>query len=474
MSVSLIDDGELWGLIACHHYHGPHRPSYEIRAAAEFLGQTLSLRLVETARRESERRLTPVRSTLSTLNAAAWDESRPAAVSLTRRARSVLDLVPAGGAAVSLEGIDSSVGVVPSTDAVRALVARARADGDEVRALAQVPDELAAVDEITERACGALVLSLPDDQYVVWCRPELIQTVSWAGDPHTAETREGDEGRINPRKSFAKWQEHLRGHSAPWTRDDVELATLFRRTLVDTLYDRSRRLASTAAVLQRSLLPDHLPDVAGWTMAADYQPRPAGRSAGTGTTRCGCPTGRWSACSATSPGTASASPGRWDSCATACGPTWSRRTAPGPPAATRPPDRRLLPDVFATAVVMVLDPGTGLVRVASAGHLAPCLVPPGEPARLMVLEPGPPLGTATDGAAPEETTHLMVPGEQVVLYSDGLVERREEDISDGLDRMLRTATGLRDPGVLCDRLIAECRDPAAEDDASVLVLRRDP
>ncbi len=70
----------------------------------------------------------------------------------------------------------------------------------------------------------------------------------------------------------------------------------------------------------------------------------------------------------------------------------------------------------------------------------------------MVLEPGPPLGTAPDGAAPEESTHVMVPGEQVVLYSDGLVERREEDISDGLDRMLRTATGVPDPGVLCDRL----------------------
>ena len=84
MSVSLIDDGELWGLIACHHYRGPHRPSYEIRAAAEFLGQTLSLRLVETARRESERRLTLSGSTLATLSAAVWDESRPAAVSLTR------------------------------------------------------------------------------------------------------------------------------------------------------------------------------------------------------------------------------------------------------------------------------------------------------------------------------------------------------------------------------------------------------
>ncbi len=47
MSISLMRDGRLWGLIACHHYAGPHLPPYGVRAAAEFLGSTLSLRLVD-------------------------------------------------------------------------------------------------------------------------------------------------------------------------------------------------------------------------------------------------------------------------------------------------------------------------------------------------------------------------------------------------------------------------------------------
>ena len=46
MSISLLRDGRLWGLIACHHYSGPHEPPFGVRAAAEFLGSTLSLRLV--------------------------------------------------------------------------------------------------------------------------------------------------------------------------------------------------------------------------------------------------------------------------------------------------------------------------------------------------------------------------------------------------------------------------------------------
>ena len=49
MSISLLRDGTLWGLIACHHYSGPHTPPYGVRAAAEFLGSTLSLRLVDRA-----------------------------------------------------------------------------------------------------------------------------------------------------------------------------------------------------------------------------------------------------------------------------------------------------------------------------------------------------------------------------------------------------------------------------------------
>ena len=52
MSISLLRDDKLWGLIACHHYSGPHAPPYATRAAAEFLGSTLSLRLVDRAQQD--------------------------------------------------------------------------------------------------------------------------------------------------------------------------------------------------------------------------------------------------------------------------------------------------------------------------------------------------------------------------------------------------------------------------------------
>ena len=63
MSISLLRDDRLWGLIACHHYSGPHAPPYATRAAAEFLGSTLSLRLVDRAEEDEVHRALQVRST---------------------------------------------------------------------------------------------------------------------------------------------------------------------------------------------------------------------------------------------------------------------------------------------------------------------------------------------------------------------------------------------------------------------------
>ena len=101
------------------------------------------------------------------------------------------------------------------------------------------------------------------------------------------------------------------------------------------------------------------------------------------------------------------------------------------------------------------------------------MVPAATGARLVPVVPSPPLGLG-GRSTPEETTLTLAPGDQLVAYSDGMVERRGESVSVGLSRLVRVASGVSEPLDLCARLIADCRDPAGEDDATVLVLRRDP
>ena len=132
---------------------------------------------------------------------------------------------------------------------------------------------------------------------------------------------------------------------------------------------------------------------------------------------------------------------------------------------------QLLPEVFATATVVVLDPATGEAEITSAGHPPPALVTPEGEAGLVAVTPGAPLGVSADSAFTAAAVRLD-PGASLVLYSDGLVERRSEPIDVGLARLVRLSADTVGAERLCLRLIEDCRDPDGEDDATVLVLRR--
>lgn len=134
-------------------------------------------------------------------------------------------------------------------------------------------------------------------------------------------------------------------------------------------------------------------------------------------------------------------------------------------------------DVTATALVVSLGtPGTDDgVRWASAGHLPPVLVRgdgraaplPGDPELLLGVDPGTP---RTDRTA------VLAPGETLLLFTDGLVERRGESVACGLERLVGALPAARRPdGALdLDDLLRRCAPRAGDDDVTVLAVRRSP
>ena len=112
-----------------------------------------------------------------------------------------------------------------------------------------------------------------------------------------------------------------------------------------------------------------------------------------------------------------------------------------------------------------------VLRWSNAGHPPPLLLPPGGPARLLHRPVDAPVGlgrmTRTENDEP------VPPGTTVLLYTDGLVERRGEDIDDGLDRLVEIATGLgaRPLEQWCDALLDGMAPPVQEDDLVVLAVR---
>ncbi|MFD4909423.1 SpoIIE family protein phosphatase [Kitasatospora purpeofusca] len=127
----------------------------------------------------------------------------------------------------------------------------------------------------------------------------------------------------------------------------------------------------------------------------------------------------------------------------------------------------------ATCLLALADPGRGRWTFSCAGHLPPALIAPGRPTELLRIPTGPPLGTGVGGY--EQTTRALLPGETLLLYTDGLVERRGEDIDASLARL--AALRLPVTGPLDELLDAALHalGPAsghsAEDDIAVLAAR---
>ncbi len=107
---------------------------------------------------------------------------------------------------------------------------------------------------------------------------------------------------------------------------------------------------------------------------------------------------------------------------------------------------------LATCLYAILDPGTREVRWSSAGHLAPLVSPQEGVGRFLCVEPGPPLGVTAEGDYTDQETRLDA-GDTLVLYTDGLVEQRDEPIDAGLASLRHAAGGHSDPDALCNALL---------------------
>ena len=134
---------------------------------------------------------------------------------------------------------------------------------------------------------------------------------------------------------------------------------------------------------------------------------------------------------------ASGRQGRWHSCAT-CSAAICIRAASSRP---RSPllntfTLDLLPGVFATVLVMAVDLGTGACEAVAAGHPIPFLTTGAATAAMAPVEVSPPLGIP--GVHYTADTFELTPGATLVLYSDGLIEHKGEDIDAGMGRILAT------------------------------------
>jgi phosphoserine phosphatase RsbU/P len=131
------------------------------------------------------------------------------------------------------------------------------------------------------------------------------------------------------------------------------------------------------------------------------------------------------------------------------------------------------PGALATVAYAVFEPGLEQVRVCLAGHYPPVVAHPGEPARLASIAPGLLIGVAP-GVRRPVTTLQIPPGTLVCFFTDGLIERHDQTIDDGLDRLCRAVTA-QPPDEACAAVMAALvGNEPVRDDVALLMARRSP
>ena len=253
MSVSLVHDGALWGLIACHH-RSPRHVSFAARAACEVIGRLVSLQITALQEIESRTERDALRGVEATLVDVMRDAPDDAATALVQRGDALLRLMGAGGAAVSTSTGVLTVGATPAPAQIAALVAWLGKQGASgIVHTERLAERHPPAAEYPHVASGLMALTLPaagGPSYVLWFRPELLRSVTWAGDP-TKEVNASEDGtRLHPRHSFESWKQVVRAHAVPWRAAEIDAAEDLRRRAIEA--DLSKQIARAEhAVLLR-------------------------------------------------------------------------------------------------------------------------------------------------------------------------------------------------------------------------------
>ena len=234
--VSLMAGGQLWGLIACHHY-SPRFVHYELRTVCELLAETIGTRIIalesfvqaqaELAVRRLEQRMIEAISRDGDWRTGLFDGSQ-----------TLLQPLEATGAALLFESQVLTSGEVPGTQQLREIGQWLdRQPRDSVIATDCLGVVEPAFETLIPLASGLLAtpISRTPGEYLLWFRPEQMRTVTWGGNPFKPMEPGNDPTELSPRKSFEKWHQVVKATAAPWTPADRTVARLIGESVADVV-----------------------------------------------------------------------------------------------------------------------------------------------------------------------------------------------------------------------------------------------
>jgi chemotaxis family two-component system sensor kinase Cph1 len=260
LTISLLHEGQLWGMMTCHH-PAPRLLSYELRELCQFIGKTFSALLPGKERADENGYQLRIRQQQAQLfehvaNHAHFVEG------LYQATPTVMDVFACGGAAICFDDDVVTLGLTPTLPQIQELLAwlpkHAKTDVFHTNSYGALnPAGLAW----SASGSGLIAASLAEapGSYLLWFRPELIQTVTWAGQNDKPLALADGQVFLSPRQSFEEWKQLVEDTAAPWRPLEIEAAREIRQRISDVrlklfneLQARAQSLSRLNAELERS------------------------------------------------------------------------------------------------------------------------------------------------------------------------------------------------------------------------------
>ncbi|MDR6340715.1 light-regulated signal transduction histidine kinase (bacteriophytochrome) [Filimonas zeae] len=236
LTISLIQDGRLWGMIACHHYSPlniPHFTRLSALLQGYFFTSQIKVRELADQYEQSKEINDCMQQLLEALSA---DENF---ILHQHHNPDLYTCINAGGIAIQHGNHLYTGGLVPDEAAIQQLATWLKIHAPQGRySTDRLIEAYPAAQHLSHAAAGIIYheLSAQADSYVIWFRPEMVKAINWAGNPSKGIVMDSNGARLSPRKSFELWKEEVKNQSMEWTRPERDAAAQLAYNLQKQVY----------------------------------------------------------------------------------------------------------------------------------------------------------------------------------------------------------------------------------------------
>ncbi len=253
LTVSIIVENKLWGFISCHH-ENPKFVDYRLRTVIEHIAKVFAYHLHLLEDIEDYEYIMESKNKENKLIRLFFKDD-DLFLTLSQHADLLLKLNSASGVAVFYENIFYQAGIVPEKAFIYELFDWLAIHHTEeifyTDALSTYfPPSLA----YKNTASGILAIRLANNKknFIVWFKPEIVQTVRWGGNPNGEIITKAVEkdAKQTPRKSFEKWEKEIYAQSVPWGKAEIRAAKNIYKTILELLSSHTEHLRQQKIVLE--------------------------------------------------------------------------------------------------------------------------------------------------------------------------------------------------------------------------------